>query len=118
MPSLLQATAISLSVIIPAVATKPIVELERSHVTYHAVSSGPVEHFHNIRYAHDTSGDHRFAPPEPYVPPEGSILDATTPGPAFPQSKAAIPPVFAETPDISEDCLNLRISGPAGTFFD
>lgn len=119
MPNLLiQATAIGLSVIISAVTAEPIVVLERSHVTYHGVSSGPVEHFHNIRYAHDTSGDHRFAPPEPYFPPEGSIFDATRPGPACPQSKAAIPPVFAETPDISEDCLNLRISRPAGTSSD
>ncbi|ROW05794.1 hypothetical protein VMCG_05222 [Cytospora schulzeri] len=115
MPTLLQATVIGLSIFISAIATEPVVELERSHVAYLGVSSGPVEHFHNIRYAHDTSGDRRFAPPERYVPPEGSVLDATTPGPACPQSKAAAPPVFAETPNISEDCLNLRISRPAGT---
>lgn len=101
--------------IFSAAATEPTVKLDKGYITYHGTSQGSLEHFHNIKYAHDTSGSRRFAPPEPYVPAEGSVLDATTPGPACPQSKAAAPPVFAETPDISEDCLNLRISRPAGT---
>lgn len=113
-PKLFRDAIIGLAIASLAVATNPIVQLERGHVTYSGVSIGSVEHFHNIRYAHDTSGHRRFAPPEPYVPPEGSVLDATTPGPACPQSQAAIPPVFAETPSISEDCLNLRISRPVG----
>ncbi|KUI68141.1 Acetylcholinesterase [Cytospora mali] len=101
-PKLLRKAAFGLIVISTAVATDPIVELETGHVAYNkGVSSGSVEHFHNIKYAHDTSGNRGFAPPEPYHPPEGSVLDATTPGPACPQSKAVTPPVFAETPDIS-----------------
>lgn len=43
------------------------------------------------------------------------MLDATAPGAACPQLRAAMPPVFAETPEVGEDCLNLRIARPAGT---
>jgi carboxylesterase type B len=93
----------------------PFVKIEHSKVTYQGVAKGAVEHFLNIKYAHDTSGARRFAPPEPYTPSEGSEITATDPGPACPQSKAALPPFFDETPIISEDCLNLRISRPAGT---
>lgn len=120
-PNLLQVGVIGLVAVSSssaAAATEPVVALENNHVSYRGVSSGAVEHFHNIRYAHDTSGNRRFAPPEPYLPPEGSVLDATTPGPACPQSRAAAPPVFAETPDISENCLNLRVARPAGTSSD
>lgn len=98
-----------------AAAAEPVVHLERGHITYRGTTSGRVEHFHNIKYGHDTSGARRFAPPEPYVPPEGSVLDATRPGPACPQLRAALPPAFAEVPEVSEDCLNLRIARPAGT---
>ncbi|KAK7746209.1 hypothetical protein SLS62_009425 [Diatrype stigma] len=97
-------------------ATGPIVQLENSKVTYRGVASGSIEHFHNIRYAHDTSGERRFAPPEPYLPPDdGGEIDATTPGPACPQSRPGMPPFFDATPHISEDCLHLRVSRPAGT---
>lgn len=95
-------------------AAEPIVELERGFVTYRGTSTGSVEHFHNIKYGHDTSGPRRFAPPVPYVAPEGSVLDATTPGPACPQLQGATPLLFAEVPEISEDCLNLRIARPYG----
>lgn len=95
---------------------EPIVELERGFITYHGTSTVSIEHLHNIKYGHDTSGARRFAPPpEPYVAPEGSVLDATTPGPACPQRQGAIPLLFAEVPEISEDCLNLRIARPKGT---
>ncbi|KAI4861913.1 Alpha/Beta hydrolase protein [Hypoxylon rubiginosum] len=97
------------------VAAEPIVKFEGSKVTYHGTTQGPVEHFQNIKFAHDTSGERRFSPPELYTPVEGSEIDATAPGSACPQSKAGIPPFFDETPDISEDCLNLRIARPAGT---
>ncbi|KAK4170119.1 hypothetical protein QBC43DRAFT_328783 [Cladorrhinum sp. PSN259] len=93
----------------------PTVTLSKTKVTYRGITTGSVEHFLNIRYAHDTSGNRRFAPPEPYSYPEGSIVDATAPGPACPQSTPGIPPFFVDTPIISEDCLNLRISRPAGT---
>ncbi|OTA61481.1 alpha/beta-hydrolase [Hypoxylon sp. EC38] len=96
----------------------PSVKLEESGVTYRGVTKGHVEHFLNIKYAHDTSGRRRFAPPEPYTPPKGSEIAATAPGPACPQSKEALPPFFDESPEISEDCLNLRISRPIGTKAD
>ncbi|ORY56972.1 Alpha/Beta hydrolase protein, partial [Pseudomassariella vexata] len=96
------------------VTANPLVKIEEKKVTYRGVTKGAVEDFHNIKFAHDTSGSRRFAPPEPYTPLEGSDIDATTPGPACPQSKAGIPPFFAETPDQSEDCLHLRVTRPAG----
>lgn len=115
MHSLLRVAVVGLVLLIPAGTTEPVVQLQKGYITYQGTSRGSVEHFHNLKYAHDTSGSRRFAPPEPYVPPEGSHLDATSPGPACPQPKAAAPPVFAETPDVSEDCLNLRIARPLGT---
>ncbi|KAI0198404.1 alpha/beta-hydrolase [Astrocystis sublimbata] len=99
----------------PANASSPTVTIAVSNVTYKGVLRGVVEDFHNIKFAYDTSGEHRFAPPRPYTPPQGSTIDASEPGPACPQSKAAIPPFFAATPDQSEDCLHLRITRPAGT---
>ncbi|CCC12658.1 hypothetical protein SMACR_05619 [Sordaria macrospora] len=70
-----------------------------------------IEHYLNIRFASAP----RFSPPTPFLYQSGSLIDATLPGPACPQSLPAIPPFFAETHAISEDCLNLRISRPAGT---
>ncbi|KAK4659849.1 hypothetical protein QC762_113190 [Podospora pseudocomata] len=97
---------------------EPIVAIAKNKITYRGTTSGSIEHFQNIKYAHDTSGHRRFAPPQPYVPPEGSEMDASAPGPACPQNRAGVPPFFADTPDISEDCLSLRISRPAGTTAD
>lgn len=97
------------------ITAEPIVKIEESDVTYRGIVKGAVEDFHNIKFAHDTSGARRFAPPEPYTPPKGSVIDATVSGPACPQSKAALPPYFDETPDQSEDCLNLRVTRPVGT---
>lgn len=97
------------------VIAEPIVHLDTSKVAYRGVARGSVEDFHNIKFAHDTSGQRRFAPPEPYTPPDGTEIDGTSPGPACPQFQAAIPPFFDETPSISEDCLHLRITRPTGT---
>lgn len=98
-----------------AASTSPVVKIENTKVTYRGETKGSVEDFHNIKFAHDTSGSRRFAPPEIYTPPEGSEIDATAPGPACPQTKDGIPPFFNPTPDQSEDCLHLRITRPAGT---
>lgn len=94
---------------------EPVVRLEESRVSYRGVARDLVEDFHNIKFAYDTSGPRRFAPPEPYNPPDGTEIDGTSPGPACPQFQAAVPPFFDETPNISEDCLHLRITRPAGT---
>lgn len=98
-----------------AALAEPVVKSEKSRITYRGTAKDGVEHFQNVRYAHDTSGSRRFAPPEPYTPPPDSVVDATASGKACPQSKDAIPPFFDETPEISEDCLTLRIARPAGT---
>ncbi|SPQ21482.1 71117122-090b-44f1-9b5e-52a02fb6a7c1 [Thermothielavioides terrestris] len=108
-------TAILVGLAARSALADPSVTLRKNKVTYRGTAAGGVEHFQNIRYAHDTSGQRRFAPPEPYSSPEGAEVDASAPGPACPQSKAAMPPYFVEIPEISEDCLNLRIARPAGT---
>ncbi|KAI1768039.1 alpha/beta-hydrolase [Hypoxylon sp. FL1150] len=113
--SLSRAALMSLAICCCSVVADPIATLEDTKVTYRGVTEGKVEHFLNIKFAHDTSGSRRFAPPEPYSPPEGSEIEAVTPGPACSQSEPAIPPFFVATPDTSEDCLHLRVSRPAGT---
>lgn len=110
----LRTVFLSLSVTATIVA-KPVVRLDKGNVAYRGVARDLVEDFHNIKFAHDTAGQRRFAPPEPYSPPDGSEIDGTSHGPACPQFQAAVPPFFDETPDISEDCLHLRITRPAGT---
>lgn len=104
--------------IVLTAAADPVVILSKDQVTYRGVLRGSVEDFYNIRFAHDTSGAGRFAPPKAYNPPPGSEIDATSPGPACPQTRAGIPPFFPETPNQSEDCLNLRITRPHGTAAD
>jgi carboxylesterase type B len=94
---------------------KPLVTIPESKVAYHGTAQGSIEHFQNIRFAHDTSGARRFAPPVPYLPPSGSEIDTSSPGSACPQTQAAMPPFFDETKDMSEDCLNLRVARPEGT---
>lgn len=98
-----------------AIVAEPVVKLDNGNVAYRGVARDLVEDFHNIKFAHDTAGQRRFAPPEPYSPPDGSEIDGTSHGPACPQFQDAITPFFDETPDISEDCLHLRITRPTGT---
>lgn len=97
-----------------AIWAEPLVLIEKTGVTYHGTVSDSVEQFQNIRFAHETSGKRRFSPPEPYIPPKNTIIDAKSPGASCPQHQAAMPPFFDETTDMSEDCLNLRIARPAG----
>ncbi|KAK0714038.1 Alpha/Beta hydrolase protein [Lasiosphaeria miniovina] len=114
--SLLHAAFLGLAAA-PVAASSPPAPTVVAHgdVTYRGTTTGTVEHFLNIRFAHDTSGPRRFAPPEPYTPPAGSEVDATRPGPACAQTQGGLPPFFDATPDISEDCLTVRIARPAGT---
>lgn len=84
------------------------------NITYEGTLLGEIEHFQNIKFAE--AG--RFAPPEIYTPQKGLFVDASSPGPACPQIKDALPPFFAETPDVSENCLNLRIARPVDTTKD
>lgn len=104
-----------LTLLVHVVITKPLVTLPETQVTYHGTSVDSVEHFQNIRFAHDASGPRRFAPPASFAPVPGTEVDASTPGAACPQTRDAMTPFFAETKEMSEDCLNLRIARPQGT---
>jgi carboxylesterase type B len=97
------------------VTAKPVVTTPKGRVTYRGTAQGSVEHFQNIKFAHDTSGARRFAPPVPFSPPPGTEIDASLPGSACPQTQAAMPPFFDKTKEMSEDCLNLRIARSQGT---
>lgn len=93
------------------------------NVTYTGFYNDTVEGFLGIRYAQDTGGQHRFKPPRPYLPPVGSVLQATEGGPACPQqpaTKNAPPSIFdsltgGPPAEISEDCLRLNVWRPTGT---
>lgn len=72
------------------------------------------------RFGQDTSGPHRFRPPRPYVPSNGSVIDATSYGQAClqqPGSTPLEPIVLTNVSDgaTSEDCLNLVIVRPNNT---
>ena len=88
-----------------------------SSVTYIGVSNPGVENFLSIHYGQDTSGQNRFAPPKPHIPFQGSVIHATSPGPACPQPLGPpnIPLSLSNITSISENCLHLNIARPAGT---
>lgn len=94
--------------------SSPEVEVPGQKVTYRGTVSNSIEHFQGIRYAESTSGERRFAPPQSYAPEHNTVVDATQAGALCPQTKDAFPLLFDATPDLSEDCLNLRIDRPAG----
>jgi carboxylesterase type B len=88
----------------------------RTNVTYHGVSNHGVDTFLGIPYGQDTSGAGKFSPPKPFIPAQNSIINATTAGPACPQQMVPFPGlnnVLSNVTDISEDCLNLRITRPS-----
>ena len=91
---------------------EPVVTNATTGVTYVGGFFDGNEHFGNIKYAQDTSGARRFAPPEPFTPAPGSVVEATSRGPACPQAHWKMPPFFDIEPEISEDCLSLRIARP------
>ena len=92
----------------------PLVTNPHTGVSYRGISAHEVEQFQNIRYAEDTSGVNRFAPPVPYLPSRGSTVDATVGGDACPQRAAQISffPFLPTIEKMSEDCLSLRIARP------
>ncbi|TGO10983.1 hypothetical protein BTUL_0120g00210 [Botrytis tulipae] len=95
-------------------SSTPEVIFSDSQVKYQGIISDKVEHSHNVKYAADTSGPNRFAPPKPFTPAPGTIIDASLPGPACPQIKDHMPPFFSAVEKISEDCLHLHIARPSG----
>ena len=95
--------------------TTPIVTNSRTGVSYRGTAVNGVEHFQNIFYAEDTSGLNRFAPPVPFIPPRGAVLDATAAGAWCPQGTGSPPLPFASPiSNISENCLSLRVARPSG----
>ncbi|KAJ5822856.1 Carboxylesterase type B [Penicillium robsamsonii] len=74
-----------------------------------------VEHFQNIFYAEEPTGQRRFAPPVPTRPVKGSVIDATRAGAWCPQATGDILPFTSRVTNISENCLSLRIARLAGT---
>lgn len=96
--------------------TSSFVTDRRTNVTYHGISNHGVDTFLNIPYGQDTSGAGRFAPPKPFVPAHNSIINATVDGAACPQPKVPFPGinnVLSNVTNISEDCLNLRVTRPS-----
>lgn len=95
--------------------TPPLV-VDAAHNISHLGVRGPsMEHFHNLFYAHDTSGANRFAPPVPVTPAQNTVIDATTPGAWCPQATRAILPFTSLVTNISENCLSLRVARLSGT---
>ncbi len=95
-------------------ASDPLVYSTRTRVSYRGTISNGVQQFQNIFYAEDTSGSNRFAPPIPYIPPPGTIVDATAAGSWCPQGVGAAPlPWTSPITNVSENCLSLRIARPS-----
>ncbi|KAL8721383.1 MAG: hypothetical protein Q9225_001930 [Loekoesia sp. 1 TL-2023] len=75
----------------------PVVHNARTGVSYRGTSKAGIEHFQNIFYAADTSGSNRFAPPVPYMPRAGTVVDATASGAWCPQAVGAAPLPFTRS---------------------
>ena len=104
----------SLLLCLQTTAAVPFVTNYHTGVSYQGTSANKVEQFKNIRYAEDTSGANRFAPPIPYLPRRGSTVYATVDGDACPQRAEPLSffPFLSIIEKMSEDCLNLRIARP------
>jgi carboxylesterase type B len=98
-----------------AIFAAPVVEDLQHENKYKGSLAPGVEHFQNIFYAQDTSGQNRFAPPVPLRYARGSVVDATTPGAWCPQGTGDVLPFTSRVSNISENCLSLRIARPRGT---
>lgn len=92
----------------------PFVTDPTQNISYQGIISSPgIETFLNIPYGKDTSGSLRFAPPEPFLPPSGSIVNATTEGPSCPQKAGGGFLYSTNVTYMSEDCLNLLVARPS-----
>ena len=89
-------------------------------VSYQGTSADGVDQFQSIFYAEDTSGANRFAPPVPYLPTNGTTVQATAKGDACPQLATGNPmyPFDTQLRNTSENCLSLRIARPANQTSD
>lgn len=103
--------------LLAAAASPPTVTDTKQNVTYHGLAVNAVEKFLNIPYGQDTSGQNRFANPEPYVFSRNiSAYDASKNGPVCPQDTGAGLPYESPVPlsTQSEDCLKLKVARPRG----
>jgi carboxylesterase type B len=95
-------------------SAKPYVVDSKNKVSYQGVTTSPgVETFSGIRYGLDTSGEGRFAPPQPFKPKSGTHFNATAPGPSCPQTSGGGFSFMTNVTYISEDCLNLNLGRPS-----
>ncbi|KAK8007353.1 multidrug resistant protein [Apiospora arundinis] len=78
-----------------ALSDPVVVAVDSLGVQYRGLVRESVEEFNSVKF--------------------GIEIDTTTPAPACPQIRDAIPPFFGATSDQSEDCLYLRITRPSGT---
>ncbi|RWA11787.1 hypothetical protein EKO27_g3304 [Xylaria grammica] len=101
-------------------STGPRVVDEKHEVAYQGLNRNGIEVFLGIPFGEDTSGANRFKPPIPYTHAPGTVVNATSYGPACPQSPdEAYPPyAYTDVTETSEDCLNLIIGRPNGTTQD
>ncbi|ETS78995.1 hypothetical protein PFICI_08848 [Pestalotiopsis fici W106-1] len=98
-----------------AIFAAPVVVDPRHDIEYKGSLAPGVEHFQNIFYAQDTSGQNRFARPVPLRYARGSVVDATKEGAWCPQGTGDVLPFTSRVSNISENCLSLRIARPRGT---
>lgn len=92
-----------------------VVDSARDITYLGSLSPAGVEHFQNIFYAEEPTGQRRFAAPVPMRPVKGSVIDATRAGAWCPQGTGDILPFTSSVTNISENCLSLRIARRAGT---
>ncbi|KAL3478698.1 Alpha/Beta hydrolase protein [Aspergillus californicus] len=92
-----------------------VVDSARDITYLGSLSPAGVEHFQNIFYAEEPTGQRRFAAPVPTRLVKGSIIDATRAGAWCPQGTGDILPFTSRVTNISENCLSLRIARLAGT---
>jgi carboxylesterase type B len=105
--TLLVASATSATPLVVRSGPRPIVSDPSTGVSYQGNLSTDVESFLNIRFAEDTGGSNRFAPPKPYHYPRDAVVNASHYGAACPQAVQSL--LFGSITDVSEDCLTLRI---------
>ncbi|TGJ81609.1 hypothetical protein E0Z10_g7153 [Xylaria hypoxylon] len=100
-----------------AISKGPCVVDEKQKVTYEGLNRNGVEVFLGIPFGEDTGSTNRFKPPIPYTHAPGTVVNATSYGPACPQSpdKAFPPFAYTDVTETSENCLNLIIGRPEGT---
>jgi hypothetical protein len=96
-------------------ASLKVVDSARNITYLGSLSPARIEHFQNIFYAEEPTGQRRFAAPVPTRPAKGSVIDATRAGAWCPQGTGDILPFTSKVTNISENCLSLRIARPAGT---